>query len=136
MINYKVSVERDIAISHRLTKHDGKCSQLHGHNLTVIVEIHASKLLEEGSSTGMVVDFGTVKKIIDRYDHTHLNDSLAEDGVSLDIYSQPTAERFAELVTYRLIKELDNKSIYHINVKVYEAKGQYAEFEWSGIRHD
>lgn len=120
---YKVHLEREIAISHRLHHHTGKCNNLHGHNLLVEVDVYSKELLRNGSSQGMVVDFGDIKKLIDCYDHKHLN-SCFPDGSPLS--EQPTAERLAEVVafdTYNL-----NDVINKVIVKVHEAKGQYAEY--------
>ena len=122
---YKVSIERDIAVAHQLIHHKGKCHNLHGHNLKVIVEITASNLIADGSSKGMVIDFGDVKRLIDKYDHKYLNDEVPEW-----MRDQPTAERLSEMLALEIVEVSENLYIYNVKVKVYEAEGQYAEFEW------
>lgn len=76
--------------AHCLTKHDGKCKQVHGHTYTLEVSL-IGDIIENPFSPefGMVFDFGklgkVVRSVIDMlYDHRMLNDSL--EGV------YPTAE--------------------------------------------
>lgn len=64
------------AASHFLTKYHGKCENLHGHNYKIITTIEG-----EVQEDGMVMDFKEIKTvvkehIIERLDHTHLNDTL------------------------------------------------------------
>jgi 6-pyruvoyltetrahydropterin/6-carboxytetrahydropterin synthase len=121
---YNLHVEREIAVSHQLKYHDGKCRHLHGHNLKVIVDIEATNLIKEGSSMNMVVDFGTVKKEIDRLDHTHLNDYF--EGT--EIGEQPTSEILCKFLADRIADVAENDYITKIQVAIYEATGQYAQY--------
>ena len=54
---------------HRLSKHDGLCKNIHGHNYDVWVTVRSPKLNEND----MIMDFSDLKAIvnpvIDRYDH-------------------------------------------------------------------
>lgn len=121
---YTLSLEREVAISHQLKKHDGKCANLHGHNLFIEVEIVAQKLIVGGSSDGMVVDFGTVKRIIDTLDHTHINAFAPTE----ELREQPTAERIAKHLSETIYKASNNPSITNILVSVEEARGQKASY--------
>lgn len=49
--------------AHQLPFHNGKCSNLHGHDYRVIVEVTGHIVEGAGSSAGMVVDFGVIKQI-------------------------------------------------------------------------
>lgn len=77
----RLSKEFRFEASHRLPNHPGKCRRLHGHSwrLTVVVEG------EVDSSTGMVMDYDEIKKvmqpIIDDLDHRHLG---TWEGLYLD----------------------------------------------------
>lgn len=82
-------MKRKIAAAHYLPDHKGACRHLHGH--TFLVETWLKG--EVDSDTGMVVDFGHVKKVIDELDHQLLNDVLPNE------YLPPTAEN---LVRYFL----------------------------------
>lgn len=67
--------------AHYLPNYDGKCRNLHGHTWKLEVAVSNKELIREGSETGMVVDFAKVKglvkaRIIDRLDHTLLNDTV------------------------------------------------------------
>lgn len=123
---FRLHLEREIAVSHRLEHHNGKCCKLHGHNLNITVDIYVEKLKKEGSSEGMVMDFGDVKRIIDQYDHTHLNNSMEKWG--FDYRMQPTAERLAERLSMEIFNADPSLPIRKIVVRVEEAKGQYAEY--------
>lgn len=131
---YKLHCERTVASSHRLTHHKGKCKNLHGHNFRILVDIEAHKLIEGGSSDGMVMDFGDIKGLIDSFDHAHLNDmSVAKysDGeltIDKDFLTQPTAERFAYRLATLIFNNSENIYLHKITVRVYETETQYAEY--------
>lgn len=138
---YKLHVEREVACSHQLYSHDGKCRNLHGHNYYVVVDLFSNNLIDGGSSDGMVMDFGDIKGVIDALDHRNLNDYFEmlkgyfKEGNLLDLVTvmaiQPTSERLAEYFARairKLMKEKYNKSLVSIYVKVYESKNNYAEY--------
>lgn len=138
---YTLHVEREIACSHQLQQHDGKCRKLHGHNYTVIVDLATDSLIDGGSSDGMVMDFKDIKSVIDALDHRHLNDYFEmlkgyfKEGHLLDLVTvmaiQPTSERLAEYFARaisKLMKEKYNKSLVSIHAKVYESKNNFAEY--------
>lgn len=138
---YKLHVEREIACSHQLHGHDGKCKNLHGHNYYIVVDVFNDKLLDMGSSDGMLLDFGDIKGIIDALDHHHLNSyfenlkGFLKDGSLKDLVSvmsiQPTSERLAEFIVRTIEKTARDKydeSLKNVIVKVYESKNNYAEY--------
>lgn len=125
---YKLHCERTIACSHNLTLHKGKCKNPHGHNFKVVVDIDADKLINGGSSDGMVMDFGDIKDIIDYYDHKHLNTAVAYNGVNLEFINQPTAERLAKKLAEEIMEVSTNPYINFVVVRVYETDTQYAEY--------
>jgi len=76
MPKMQLSCVFQFAASHFLTKYHGKCENLHGHNYKIIITIE-----DEVKEDGMVMDFKIIKeavnnKVIDKLDHTHLNDTL------------------------------------------------------------
>lgn len=67
--------------AHCLPGHSGKCASMHGHTyrLEVVVAREDGGLISEGSSEGMIIDFGDLNRIVkeeilDKVDHHCLND--------------------------------------------------------------
>ena len=104
----------EFAASHFLTKYHGKCENLHGHNYKLIVTIRG-----EIKEDGMVMDFkimkDTVKKnVIDKLDHTHLNDTL----------ENPSVENLSVWIWDKLKTDLPLKKL-----TIYETDKYFCEFE-------
>ena len=115
MPNLSLNVVFRFAASHFLTKYHGKCENLHGHNYKVIVTIS-----DEIKTDGMVKDYKIIKKtvkekVIDRLDHTHLN----------DILENPSSENLAIFIWDEIKKELPEL----IKVRIYETEDYYCEYE-------
>ncbi len=104
---FRVSQEIDFSYGHRLLDYQGKCSHLHGHNGKVLVTLETAGV----DDSGMVVDFGEIKRIISRWIDEHLDHrmilhqddpavpplrELGEPLVLLD--RNPTAENIARLI--------------------------------------
>lgn len=97
---------------HRLSKHDGRCFSLHGHNYDVWVTVKSPKLDEND----MVMDFSELKKrvdpFIDEFDHClvvnqcdqDLLDPLRKKGMRVMVIGDfdPTAEAMAAQLFTRL----------------------------------
>ena len=113
-----------ISTGHRILHHDGKCSQPHGHNYEISVEVTGT-LIEEG----WVVDKGDITGIIDDWDHKFLvedGDPLIEafevsgDGESLVVFDHPpTAEVMAVILEDRMLDELPD-TVSDVSVTVRE----------------
>ena len=78
--------------AHQLPWHSGKCRNLHGHGYRLEVTVEGPV-----GDDGMVLDFEEVeavvrREVVDRYDHTYLN----------DLFENPTAELIAHDVWKRL----------------------------------
>jgi 6-pyruvoyltetrahydropterin/6-carboxytetrahydropterin synthase len=112
---YFVTIEIKFEYGHRLTKHQGKCCHIHGHNGVAIVEIESNSLNEND----VVIDFGDVKKFFQEWidvhwDHAFLmntDDPLREilhrfdPKLRIFLFQQadPTAEKMAEQL-YHVLK--------------------------------
>ncbi len=76
----KLSKEFRFEASHRLDFHDGKCANLHGHSWIAVISILSTTdaIQKHGAKENMLMDYSDLKKpmkaIIDRLDHSHLND--------------------------------------------------------------
>ena len=111
--------------SHMLPKHDGKCKNLHGHTYRCEVEVEGGIISDpKSSSFGMVMDLARLKRIIDdvvieKIDHTHLNDTLNE---------YPTAEKIALWISSVVSRNLPI-GVHLKRVVVWETPTSYAKVE-------
>lgn len=111
--------------SHFLPRHEGLCKNLHGHNYKMIVELEGELIQYSGSPEyGMVIDFKNLDKmvkelIVEKLDHTHLNDSF-------DYY--PTVEMITSHIFHTLETELP-PGVHVSKVKVWENHKSYALLE-------
>jgi len=98
-----------------------KCRNLHGHNYVVEVILQRDEL----DQYGFVEDFGDVsaivKGVLDRFDHTHLNDVLT---------IPPTAENLALTIFQRLCGSSLSRTI--VAVRVWETPDAWAEIKVKG----
>ncbi len=97
---YEISVEKHIDAAHYLRGYKGKCENMHGHRYKIVVKVSALKL----KKIGLAYDFTDLKKqlgdILDRYDHTCLNDVKPFDKIN------PSAENLAATIYKELKKKL------------------------------
>jgi len=81
---YTLKKEFKFEAAHMLVGHDGKCARLHGHSWKARVVIQGETLATDGPKSGMLIDFGDVKKMVDTLverflDHRYLNETLKEE---------------------------------------------------------
>lgn len=89
--------------SHRLPHHSGKCARLHGHSWVGHLIVAGEKLQQEGSSQGMLIDYGDLSAAIqpllrDKLDHWHLNETTGLEN--------PTSEELARWIFKQLKPKL------------------------------
>jgi 6-pyruvoyltetrahydropterin/6-carboxytetrahydropterin synthase len=140
---YRIERRFTAPIGHRLSKHKGRCKNIHGHNFTILVGIKSENLNEND----MVMDFTELKEIvgqyIDMFDHCLL---LNKDDKSLAPYLRstvcerviefpfdPTAERLSEQIYNYVEAELrkSGRQIFVDYVTVYENENSKATFDRS-----
>ena len=96
---YEVAVKSDFSAAHRLRNYSGKCENLHGHNWMVEAAV-SSKTLDR---SGLLIDFKILKerlkKILDNFDHTNLNE------LTFFKRKNPTSENIAKFIFDMLKKE-------------------------------
>jgi len=111
---YEISVEKTFEAAHYLRGYKGKCENLHGHRYTVVVKVSAQKLNE----IGIAYDFTDLKahlnKILDRFDHTCLNDVKPFDKIN------PSAENIAATIYKELKKKLAKEPVTITSVEAWE----------------
>ncbi len=100
---YEITVEKHIDAAHYLRGYQGKCENLHGHRYKIVVKVSAPKL----NKIGLAYDFTDLKKhlgdILERYDHTCLNDVKPFDKIN------PSSENLAATIYNELKKKLGNE---------------------------
>lgn len=114
---YYVSKRMEIAVAHQLNlDYDSPCTNLHGHNLIVVVHIRGDHL----NHNGMLMDFKKIKEEVhDLFDHHYLNDLLPK-GLN------PTAENLAKFICDS-IKLEDGIECFRVDVQ--ESEGNKATYE-------
>lgn len=86
---YILKLKHHFDAAHKLLDYDGACASLHGHRWEIEVEMKAFELKND-----MVVDFKELKKAIDYFDHSYLNDKVKYN---------PTAENIAKDLWEKLV---------------------------------
>lgn len=123
--------------AHFLPGHPGKCANLHGHSYRLQVGVRG----KVDSTTGMVMDFGKLKRlveeiIVDHLDHRCLN-VLEQDGEGAVPHlpnfprRHPTAELMVEWIVGSLNDFFMRKwegLIILTFVRLYETTTSYAEW--------
>ncbi|MCP4702102.1 MAG: 6-carboxytetrahydropterin synthase QueD [Gammaproteobacteria bacterium] len=111
---YTLKVTVDFAAAHILHNYPGACSQMHGHNWKVEVEVRTGELDE----IGMGLDFKTIKKaardLANTLDHRYLNDIPPFNEIN------PTAEHLAAWFYERLAILLNNERVQMHAVTLWE----------------
>jgi len=112
---YRISVEQHFDAAHYLRGYQGKCEKMHGHRYKVVVKVDASGL----NDIGLAYDFTELKKhlsgVIDRFDHTCLNDVPPFDKLN------PSAENIATDIYKGLKAGLAGAPVTISSVEVWES---------------
>lgn len=154
-MTFMMSKEIQFDAGHRVPDHDSKCRNPHGHRYRVEARVGAEDLVAEGSASGMVLDFGYVKKILTEYVHDPLDHGfivfendfelkyrlgvLDEKGDNEDTPDWkvivfpyiPTAENIARWIYEQMeepIRNAYNESAYLDSIKVWETPTSSAVF--------
>lgn len=121
---FKISVKREFDAAHKLERHPGKCSRLHGHTWMVEVVFKGEMVGE----TGILLDFNQAGSLLDEviscYDHAYINEIPPFD------LTPPTAENMARIIFDRLT-EVVRGSIQGVtleSVKVWESHDNWAMY--------
>ena len=107
MAKYILRKRFKFPIGHRLSKHEGLCKNIHGHNIVCEIALWSNQL----NYNDMVIDFGDVKKmmnpVLEMLDHCFLVNS--DDYAEIDhlqknnrkyilFKGDPTAELLSEYI--------------------------------------
>lgn len=112
---YTISVEQHFDAAHYLRGYQGKCEALHGHSFRVVASVEATQL----DDTGMAFDFTLLKQhlgeIVDRFDHTCLND------IPLFHEINPSSENIATTIYGELKPKLAGAPVSLSCIEVWES---------------
>lgn len=117
----RLDVEFTFAAAHRLPRYEGPCFRMHGHNYKFFVAVEG----EVDPQTGMIADFGDVKRIVGelvlaQVDHRTLNDTL----------DNPTAENIARWIW----ETLDGRLPGLAEVRLFEIPDSCVTYRGPGVR--
>lgn len=115
---YEITIESHFDAAHYLREYRGKCEELHGHRYRVVVRVASTKL----NDIGLAYDFTDLKRhlkeILDRFDHTCLNDVAPFDKIN------PSAENIAATIYEELKAKLVGEPITLTAVEAWETPQQ------------
>lgn len=107
---YQVTIRQHFDAAHFLKGYRGKCEKLHGHRYRVVVKVMASKT----DQIGLAYDFAELKKqlksILDKLDHTCLNDVPPFDKIN------PSAENIASTIYNKLKPRIKGAELKAVEV--------------------
>ena len=112
---YELKIISQFGAAHQLRDFGGKCENLHGHNWKIEVFVTGEKL----DNTGLVIDFGVLKKatqkVIETLDHQFLNE--------LDFFQEtnPSSENIARYIYEGLEQEIGHESAKISKVTAWES---------------
>ncbi|MBA5942280.1 MAG: 6-carboxytetrahydropterin synthase QueD [Methanophagales archaeon] len=116
-----MGVSADFSAAHSLSRHLGKCKNLHGHTYKVDVVVEG----EKREDTGCVADFADIKAVIEDVivlvDHKYLN----------EIIHYPTTENIALFIKAEIEKRLNgsNLAVTLRSIKIWEGKEKWVMVE-------
>lgn len=125
---YILSKKYNFSASHIIKDHP-KCGRMHGHNYMVEVFVGSETLDQQG----MVIDFGDLKKILDKsfskYDHMHLGTipegwTANPDHVITLPFEKTTAENLAKFWGMEIQKAV--KPLKLVRIEVHETPDSMA----------
>jgi 6-pyruvoyltetrahydropterin/6-carboxytetrahydropterin synthase len=111
---YTLTIKEHFDAAHALVGYPGQCRNLHGHTWDIEVSVRGTELDE----VGIVYDFQSLKQhlkaVLDRYDHTYLNEVAPFDAINA------TAENLARVI-FDQIEALLPKGVTLVEVAVWES---------------
>jgi len=119
---YELKIQDTFAAAHRLRGYRGQCEDLHGHNWKVEITVRADRLDE----IGLAIDFSDLKavteEVLDRLDHTFLNDISPFDTVN------PSSENIAAHIFREISCKIDREGLWVYRVTAWESEKACASF--------
>jgi 6-pyruvoyltetrahydropterin/6-carboxytetrahydropterin synthase len=140
----RLTKEFSFEMSHALEGYDGLCSQIHGHSYRMFVTVTGEPLDDPADPKyGMVMDFGELKKIVnrlivDKYDHALVVRRTAGNAALIDTLAknfsrvivsdyQPTCENMIADFAALIAAELPSRVRLH-SMRLHETATSFAEW--------
>lgn len=140
----RLTKEFSFEMSHALEGYDGLCSQIHGHSYRMFVTVTGEPIDDpENPKYGMVMDFGELKKtvnrlIIDKYDHSLVVRRTVDNAGIVDMLAahfsrvivsdyQPTCENMIDHFASMISAELPSRVKLH-SMRLHETATSFAEW--------
>ncbi|MDD2490945.1 MAG: 6-carboxytetrahydropterin synthase QueD [Bacteroidales bacterium] len=141
MSTIRITKEFRFEGAHALQNYDGKCRHIHGHSYRLFVTIKGIPIQDKKSpKNGMVIDFGDLKKIVNKYivdpfDHALLlrGDAPLREEISTSYQNviildfQPTCENLAIYFADLLKENLPTDTALY-SIRLYETPTSYVEW--------
>jgi len=112
---YEISVRQEFDAAHFLRGYKGKCENIHGHRFQVIANLRT----ENTNDIGLAYDFVTLRQhlkvIMDRLDHSNLNEVKPFDSIN------PSSENIASTVYDELQERLRDSAVSLHSIQVWES---------------
>lgn len=124
---YTIGKTVSICAAHKIDRLPAEhpCSNLHGHNYKITVELSAATL----DDVGMVLDYNILKDVINQYDHAYLNDLFGELPTTAEAFAGILAKQINEAVLANLNDGEPVESHIRLNyVEVRETESSYARW--------
>ncbi len=140
----RLTKEFSFESAHALEGYDGACREIHGHSYRLFVTVKGEPIADlENPKCGMVIDFGDLKRIvnrqiIDRLDHSFVM-RLSEQGEAIAegmsrqfaniqlVEYQPTCENMLSDFANRIMGELPAGVTLH-SLRLHETANSFAEW--------
>lgn len=143
MAKIRVTKQFGFEMSHALLNYDGLCRNIHGHSYKLQITVAGEPINQSGNpKDGMVIDFSTLKKIIQEQIVRHLDHSLMiNENAPIDklnqlgqmyerhqvVPFQPTSENLVVYIAEN-VKPLLPEHIELFSVRLYETANSFAEW--------
>ena len=112
---FEISVDEEFDAAHYLRGYQGKCEALHGHRYRVRVTLACEGLNDIGLAYDFTVLKGHLRELLEKYDHTCLNDVPPFDELNA------SAENVAVMVSERLKSKIAAPGVALKQVEVWES---------------
>ena len=112
---YEVSVRQHFDAAHYLRGYQGKCEDLHGHRFDVVVSVRVQSINQIGLAYDFIELKGLLMAILERYDHTCLNEKSPFDQIN------PSSENIATTIYQELQDRLREAPLTISSVQVWES---------------